>query len=184
MPLRESLPLGIPASSISHELLPTYAPVAVPPSASVSDSPVFAPDASHDEHLPTIDIATPGQSLHQSPEQASPISFTTGDAPVNASGVQMRGRKPAIAAAGTFLSFFTFSQIYQNALFPKITPISERAEERQWVASSKSWMDRKVCSWFGMCGLAHLNKAGWTKLDNYKKAPQASLHDHSSNQNK
>lgn len=74
----------------------------------------------------------------------------------------MRGRKPAIAAAGTFFSFFSLSQIYQHALFPRITPSSERAEEAKWVGSSQSWLDRKACNWFGVCGLAHLNKARWT----------------------
>ncbi|KAF2477891.1 uncharacterized protein BDR25DRAFT_206786 [Lindgomyces ingoldianus] len=74
----------------------------------------------------------------------------------------MKGQKPAIAAAGTFLSLFTFSQIYQKAVFPKITPISERLEEKHWVASSNSWLDRKVCNWFGFCGLAHLNQSRWT----------------------
>jgi hypothetical protein len=73
----------------------------------------------------------------------------------------MRGRKPAIAAAGTFLSLFTFSQIYQRVLSPKFTPISERSEETKWVASSHSWLDRKVCNWFGICGVGHLNKAAW-----------------------
>jgi hypothetical protein len=74
----------------------------------------------------------------------------------------MKGRKPAIAAAGTFLSLFTFSQLYQNVLFEKITPASERAEEKSWVASSHSWLDRRVCGWFGFCGLAHLDKSRWT----------------------
>jgi hypothetical protein len=82
----------------------------------------------------------------------------------------MKARKPAIAAAGTFLSLFTFSQLYQRVLFDKITPISERREEKQWVASSQSWVDRKVCNWFGFCGLAHLNKAGWTTPQTGRKA--------------
>ncbi|KAF2656065.1 hypothetical protein K491DRAFT_678415 [Lophiostoma macrostomum CBS 122681] len=76
----------------------------------------------------------------------------------------MKSRKPTIAA-GTFLSFFSFSQIYQNVLLPKFTPLSKRAEERQWVATSRAWVDTKVCNWFGHCGPAPLNKAGWTGLD-------------------
>ncbi|KAJ4303564.1 Vacuolar protein sorting-associated protein 62 [Kalmusia sp. IMI 367209] len=74
----------------------------------------------------------------------------------------MKGRKPAIAAAGTFFGLFTYSQIYQHAIFPRITPPSEQLEERSWVNSSRSWLDRRVCSWFGLCGLAHLNQAHWT----------------------
>ncbi|KAH7075213.1 hypothetical protein FB567DRAFT_452873 [Paraphoma chrysanthemicola] len=74
----------------------------------------------------------------------------------------MKGRKPAIAAAGTFFGLFSFSQIYQNVLFERITPWSERLEEASWVASSHSWIDRKTCSWFGFCGLSHLDKSRWT----------------------
>ncbi|KAF2729017.1 hypothetical protein EJ04DRAFT_448156 [Polyplosphaeria fusca] len=74
----------------------------------------------------------------------------------------MKGRKPAAAAAGTLLSLFTFSQVYQNVLYEKLTPVSERADERSWVASSNSWLDRHVCNWFGFCGLAHLDKSKWT----------------------
>jgi hypothetical protein len=81
----------------------------------------------------------------------------------------MRGRIPAAAAAGTILSLFTFSQIYQKVLFNKITPISERAEEEEWVASSHSWLDRKVCKWFGFCGVGHLNEAAWTTSGNRRK---------------
>jgi hypothetical protein len=94
----------------------------------------------------------------------------------------MKGRKPAIAAGATFMGLFTYSQIYQHALFPKITPRSERADERQWVASSPSWIDRTVCDWFGFCGLAHLNQAGWTGWEYYKKHRPSSSHNSSNGQ--
>jgi hypothetical protein len=77
----------------------------------------------------------------------------------------MKGKKPATAAAGTLFGLFTFSQIYQHVLFPRITGWSERQEETSWVASSHSWVDRKTCSWFGVCGLAHLNRSRWTSKD-------------------
>lgn len=81
----------------------------------------------------------------------------------------MKGRKPAIAAAGTFFGLFSFSQIYQNALFERLTPSDERADERAWVASSHSWVDRKACDWFGLCGLTHLNKSQWTSTAKTQK---------------
>jgi hypothetical protein len=164
VPLQRSLPPASPASSILHELLPTYPPVAVHSAASPSDSPLFAPDASHHELHPTIDIAIPPQSLPYIPEKAPTQSCASIDASRLECDVQMKSRKPTIAA-GTFLSLFSFSQIYQNVLLPKFTPLSKRAEERQWVATSRAWVDTKVCNWFGHCGPAPLNKAGWTGLD-------------------
>jgi hypothetical protein len=120
-----------------------------------------APDALHEHDLPTIDIPI----SHPSNEH------TSGQAPTSLAGTenlleglddQMKGRKPAIAAAGTFLGLFSFSQLYQNVLFDKITPWSERMEEKAWVASSESWIERKTCDWFGMCGITHLDKSRWT----------------------
>ena len=31
------------------------------------------------------------------------------------------------------------------------------------MASSDSWLDRRICNWFGVCGVTHLNKSGWTQ---------------------
>jgi len=39
---------------------------------------------------------------------------------------------------------------------------SEVLENAEWVASSKSWLDRQLCRWFGACGAMHLNSIGWT----------------------
>ncbi|KAF2688065.1 hypothetical protein K458DRAFT_295182 [Lentithecium fluviatile CBS 122367] len=89
----------------------------------------------------------------------------------------MKGGKPAAAAAGTFLSLLTFSQIYQQLVFPRVTPPSERAEEASWVASSHSWLDRKVCNWFGFCGLSHLNKAHWTTKNKFGRLGVSAAHD-------
>lgn len=117
-----------------------------------------------DEHSPSpvIDI-TIDHSSHDQPSEPPPTSVVV---PVGGSikdaDTQMRGRKPAVAAAGTFFGLFTYSQIYQNVIFPRITPPSEQLDEKSWVNSSRSWLDRRVCNWFGLCGLAHLNQAHWT----------------------
>ncbi|KAJ4311620.1 Vacuolar protein sorting-associated protein 62 [Neodidymelliopsis sp. IMI 364377] len=130
-------------------------------SSTPSATPDAAAGATYKHVLPTIDIPT----RHPLNEHTSGQDFTsTAGTGGSSSDVdeQMKGRKPAIAAAGTFFGLFSFSQIYQNVLFDRITPWSERLEEKAWVASSESWIDRKTCDWFGMCGLAHLNKSGWT----------------------
>lgn len=160
VPLGRHLPSWLPPSSISPVDVSTYPSIAVysPPSAVVT--PATAPDALHEHDLPTIDILTD----HSSNEQAAgQVHTPTGTAvPLAEPDDSMKGRKPAIAAAGTFFGLFSFSQIYQNVLFDKITPWSERMEEKAWVASSESWVERKTCDWFGMCGITHLNKSRWT----------------------
>lgn len=43
----------------------------------------------------------------------------------------------------------------------KGTNAAELRENAKWVKTSKSWLDRQVCNWFGLCGLAHLSSEGW-----------------------
>lgn len=169
MPLRGLLPSPLPShTALPSGLAPTYPPVAIHSSSAPQDTPI-ALDASREASRPIVDVSIEHNSYEQSPGRAPTPSVIIVDETPSDADTQMKARKPAIAAAGTFLSLFSFSQIYQHALFPNITPGSERAEERQWVASSQSWLDRRVCSWFGFCGLAHLNKDKWTSLGGHRK---------------
>lgn len=162
VPLREQLPSSLPHSSIRPVVdLPEYPPIAVYSSEASEDSSVVAPVAPNADSQPTIDIPIDRFSHDPSFEQPSTTIAGVGGQSTEAD-TQMRGRKPAIAAAGTFFGLFSFSQIYQNVLFERLTPWSERQEERAWVGTSKSWVEQKTCNWFGLCGLGHLNKDGWT----------------------
>ncbi|KAF2268409.1 hypothetical protein CC78DRAFT_367649 [Lojkania enalia] len=162
VPLRGITPALPPftASSILPTS-PTY-PLAAVYLQTHNAVPTFAPDASSlEDPRPTIDIPIE-HSSHDTAAGQVPASFVSVGGPLNDSDIQMKVPKPAIAAAGTLLCLFSFSQLYQKVLFSRITPGSERAEEESWVSSSNSWLDRSVCNWFGICGIAHLNKAGWT----------------------
>jgi hypothetical protein len=161
VPLGEHLPSWLLASSISPIDAPQHSLTAVYPSTTPTAASHPAPDALYEHVLPTIDIPTNHPSNEHTSGQA-PTSIVGTEASSKESDDQMKGRKPAIAAAGTFFGLFSFSQIYQNVLFDKITPWSERMEEKAWVASSESWIERKTCDWFGMCGITHLNKSRWT----------------------
>ncbi|KAF2640396.1 hypothetical protein P280DRAFT_401741 [Massarina eburnea CBS 473.64] len=77
----------------------------------------------------------------------------------------MKGRKSAIAAAGTFFSLFTFSQLYQHVVSQNIFEGSRVEDQANFIRSSRSWLDRRVCTWFGLCGLAHLNRSNWDKFE-------------------
>jgi hypothetical protein len=161
VPLRELLPSSHLSTSISPVDIPAYPTLAVYTSETPTGTLDVAPDASHKHVVPTFDIPI-DHSSHDQPTGQDPTSIAGVGGPSHTQDTQMRGKKPAIAAAGTFFGLFSFSQLYQNVLFTRITPWSERAEEPAWVGSSQSWVDRKVCNWFGLCGLAHLNKAQWT----------------------
>jgi len=161
VPLQAVLPSSLPSSSIPSIDVPEYTPIATYSPDPPTEVPDAAQDAAHSHFLPTIDIPTQHSSQTKPSEEATTSLAGTDDS-LTEDDAQMKGRKPAIAAAGTFFGLFSFSQLYQNVLFESLTPSSERADEAAWVASSQSWVDRKACNWFGMCGLAHLNKAQWT----------------------
>ncbi|KAF2173922.1 carbohydrate-binding module family 18 protein [Zasmidium cellare ATCC 36951] len=41
--------------------------------------------------------------------------------------------------------------------------LAELAENKAWVASSKYWLDRQLCTWLGLCGVQHwVFKSAWT----------------------
>lgn len=169
VPLRGLLPSLSSPSSISSAVLPTYAPVAVYSPSTPGETTDAAPDASPEEDVSAIDISIEhlAHDSQSAPASTPSLAFTGG--PIDDSETQMKGRKPAIAAAGTFFGLFSFSQIYQHVLFEKVTPPTERADEPAFVGSSNSWMDKRICNWFGFCGLTHLNKSHWTTKDRFKK---------------
>ncbi|KAL5378572.1 hypothetical protein DPSP01_008984 [Paraphaeosphaeria sporulosa] len=162
VPLRPLLPVPSVTLPISTAFVPESTPLVVSPLNSLDEHTNIAPAASDEDSTRVIDISIAHSSYEQSSEPDPTPSVATVGGPNNDTGTQMKGRKPAIAAAGTFFGLFTYSQVYQNAIFPRITPPSEQLEEKNWVNSSRSWLDRRVCNWFGLCGLAHLNQAHWT----------------------
>jgi hypothetical protein len=175
VPLREALPSSY-APSLSTVDIPEFPSIATFTPQHSPGTPDPAPDAP--QHIvPTIDIPTHHSSYDQSFGQA-PLSTAGVDGPLDEADPQMKGTKPAIAAAGTFFSLFSLSQIYQNTLFERLTPWSERQDEAEWVGSSKSWIDRKTCNWFGFCGLAHLDKSRWTsKVNTQSQSDKVNLTD-------
>ncbi|KAL7772737.1 hypothetical protein CFE70_002699 [Pyrenophora teres f. teres 0-1] len=170
VPLQAFLPLPLPSSSLPPVDIADYPPIAIYSTSTVVDASDAARDASDRHIIPTIDIpkehSSQKQSLAQSPNTVAGVAGSPFE-----EDKDMKGRKPAMTAVGTLFGLFTLSQVYQDLLFDYLTPPGEeRAEERAWVASSRSWLDRKACRWFGICGLSHLNQDNWTtpKLNDHE----------------
>ncbi|RAO71821.1 uncharacterized protein BHQ10_007833 [Talaromyces amestolkiae] len=72
----------------------------------------------------------------------------------------MARRRPVskfiILALTTLIAYLSISSILR-AVKPSLFVWSEEdLEEAEWLASSKSWWDRKFCRFFGLCGIAHV----------------------------
>ncbi|OQN96073.1 hypothetical protein B0A48_17873 [Cryoendolithus antarcticus] len=59
------------------------------------------------------------------------------------------------------LSYIVISGI-EASLTANSSP-AEAAENLEWIAGGKLWIDRQMCHWFGACGLFHMmSRSGWT----------------------
>ncbi|KAL1638994.1 Vacuolar protein sorting-associated protein 62 [Diplodia intermedia] len=87
-----------------------------------------------------------------------------------------RAKRMSVVLASTFLSLFSVSQLYQQTHHQAG---AEGLEEAEWIASSRSWIERKTCQWFGFCGITHLNRSNWVNKSHRKAggAAQAALTD-------
>lgn len=60
----------------------------------------------------------------------------------------------------------------------KNSNLDELAENRAWVASGKSWLDRQVCRWVGVCGFQHyVYESAWTWEDDDEEISPPGLED-------
>lgn len=72
----------------------------------------------------------------------------------------MARRRPVskfiILALTTLIAYLSISSVLR-AVKPSLFVWSEEdLEEAEWLATSKSWWDRKFCRFFGLCGIAHV----------------------------
>lgn len=63
--------------------------------------------------------------------------------------------KATIGALATLISYISLNS-WAHAYHPEafIWSADDR-EEAEWMATSKSWLDRKACRWIGICGTTH-----------------------------
>lgn len=59
-----------------------------------------------------------------------------------------------LAALVTYISTISLLRAVKPSLF---VWSEEDREDREWVATSTSWLDRKICHFFGLCGIAHVH---------------------------
>jgi hypothetical protein len=70
-----------------------------------------------------------------------------------------RKAKATIAVLSTLIAYVSINSILHIVRPNAFVWCVEDREERTWIASSRSWFDRKACRWLGVCGAAHLRTA-------------------------
>lgn len=83
-------------------------------------------------------------------------------ADVLANSEQMKAikTKATIGVLSTLIGYVTLNSIYKSVNPDAFIWQDEDREESHWLATSKSWLDRKACRWFGVCGAAHFHFVG------------------------
>ncbi|KAF2134832.1 vacuolar sorting-associated protein-like protein [Dothidotthia symphoricarpi CBS 119687] len=159
-PLLAFLPSSHTPPSLSSLDLPEY-----PTVATYSSQPARAPDvvldASREHAIPTIAIPT-AHTSNERPFNQEHTPSKNKEVLELLSETKSKSKTPAIvAAAGTLFSLRAFSDLYQKVNSERVTPPPDRPEELTWVTSSQSWVERKVCTWFGLCDVPRLDRAQW-----------------------
>lgn len=68
--------------------------------------------------------------------------------------------KATIGLLSALISYVSISSILE-ATYPDLFIWSaDDRENAEWMATSKSWLDRKACRWLGVCGVSHLRLTG------------------------
>ncbi|KAJ6135938.1 hypothetical protein N7512_001098 [Penicillium capsulatum] len=70
-----------------------------------------------------------------------------------------RKAKATIAAFSTVIVYISVNSIARTLNPTAFVWCEEDRDESNWIATSKSWIDRKSCRWFGVCGATHFQRA-------------------------
>lgn len=73
----------------------------------------------------------------------------------------MHNTKRTFVALGAILCIFLSFSVSYRYFFVHRWSAARRLEDSNWIATSGSWLDRQLCTWFGACGISHLNSAHW-----------------------
>jgi hypothetical protein len=67
--------------------------------------------------------------------------------------------KATIGLLATLISYVSLNSLYKSLHPEAFIWCEEDRDEANWIATSKSWLDRKACRWLGICGAAHFHFA-------------------------
>ncbi|KAJ6007138.1 hypothetical protein N7499_000802 [Penicillium canescens] len=90
-----------------------------------------------------------------------------------------RKAKAIIALLTTLIAYVSINSIVRITRPAAFVWYAEDRDEQHWIASSRSWFDRKACRWLSVCGAAHLqmakgrfgqrDPAGWTDAESSER---------------
>lgn len=93
--------------------------------------------------------------------------------------------KATVVALSTLIVYVSINSLVRAFNPTAFVWYEEDKDERGWIASSRSWLDRKSCRWLGVCGIAHFqtahkqfgqrDPAGWSESNDTDAEPWRSF---------
>ena len=147
--ISSSYPPSTPCSTASHEI------------STITDT----------SEIPNIRTGEAERLVHQSrdnePErtyaeafvevQQSPPDESSNQVVADEQDMKQAKTKATIGALATLISYVSINS-WISTHHPEVlirNPVDR--EEAEWIATSKSWLDRKACRWLGVCGARHMH---------------------------
>lgn len=109
--------------------------------------------------IPTVQVDAAGRPIY---DEDTVITHDSRHAEAEVVGSKLEDQdmkhaktKATIGALATLISYISLNS-WAHAYHPEafIWSADDR-EEAEWMATSKSWLDRKACRWIGVCGARH-----------------------------
>jgi Vacuolar protein sorting-associated protein 62 len=105
-----------------------------------------------------IQLDNPSPTLTPHPTAHAEVEYSI--EPVVEKQMKAAKTKVTIGVLSTLISYVSLNSLYKTLHPEAFIWQEEDWEEDAWVATSKSWLDRKACRWLGVCGAAHMHLAG------------------------
>ncbi len=153
-------------STAGSSILPTIRFVETPASPTVHDYILSTAQAPFDTDDPTdlepTSVVVPIESSAAGPEADNTLYDSVTDKSLH--GEEMGGTKvkATIGVLSTIISYMCINSILKATNPEAFIWQDEDREEAKWVATSRSWLDRKACRWLAVCGGTHIHYASET----------------------
>jgi hypothetical protein len=155
------------ATGLSFSDHPIVASITNPLPADVASTPLAGPIPTDRRGDLFVVVTQGGTAPSLASQEQSPTSTlgTALSSPAFAhvpSGVeQMKNfkTKASIGLLSTLIGYVSLNSLYRSLHPEAFIWCEEDRDEAKWIATSKSWLDRKACRWLSICGAAHFHFA-------------------------
>ncbi|KAL4917458.1 hypothetical protein BDW62DRAFT_201698 [Aspergillus aurantiobrunneus] len=143
---------------------PLTATILSPPSAAIPTRKTYisgAPSTSTTFSTTASPLTTEGAAHHNEVGVApqSETLFDSFDVVARLSTYEQMVQKTtaAIVTLSSLIAYVTINSFVRAVKPSAFIWYEEDHDEKSWIASSPSWLDRKACRWLGLCGTAHFH---------------------------